>query len=99
MPVHELAPLERQLRGARQHITGLPPMDEVLTLEQRHAGERAERGVDKIKRVPHPAHTGVGMIAGDDGIAQHLRFLRTACHGRHQRCKGKQKNEFAIHDQ
>ena len=50
-------------------------MDEVQALEQRHAGEGAERGVDKIERVPHPAHTGVGMIAGDDGIAAAFAVL------------------------
>ena len=49
------AAVQRQLRGARQHITDLAPVCQVAAVENRHAGEIGERRVHQIKIAPHRA--------------------------------------------
>jgi hypothetical protein len=62
-------PREVKLRFAREAITYLFPVYQVLAVEDRYAREILERAIDKVEVLSVCTHTWVGMKAGKHRVA------------------------------
>ena len=61
---------QRQLTLTVEHITDQLPIDQVLGVIDGYTRERTEGRVHQIEVIPYPAHAGVGVITGNNGITQ-----------------------------
>ena len=79
--------LQRQLRGARQHVPYLLPVHQVAAVEDGYAGEVLETAVDQVEVVAHAADARVGMETRDDGVLVAQGLLGQAGEAEGQCCQ------------
>ncbi|OQB89455.1 MAG: hypothetical protein BWX86_02455 [Verrucomicrobia bacterium ADurb.Bin122] len=63
-------PGEIKLGRTVDHVANLGPVDEVAAVEDRDAGKIGEGGIDEVIILAHAADGGIGIEAGEDGIAE-----------------------------
>ena len=92
--------LQAGLRGTCDAVADLLPVDQVLAVMDRHAGEIAERAVHHVVIVAHAAHARIGVEARQDRVAVAMRLglarsriLLSGDRGRNKDCRREQSGE------